>query len=257
MRITVLGCGNSGGVPVIGCDCPVCRSAEPKNKRTRVSILIEINNINILIDTSPDLHQQAIRHDIRRVDAVLYTHDHADHTHGIDELRAFNYMNNKEIPIYGDKATINTLQQRFPYVFLTRPSNIWFRPSLEPRVIAEGAVTPFGLDGVTVTAFEQIHGKNKTLGYRIGNFAYSTDTNKLPETAFDALKELDLWVVDCLRYTEAPTHSHLAQTLEWIRRVKPKRAVLTHLSHDFDYAKLSSELPDGIEPGYDGLTVDI
>lgn len=254
MKVTVLGCGNSSGVPFIGCDCKVCTSKNPKNNRMRVSLFIEVNGVNLLIDSSPDLRQQALRHNIRRVDAVLYTHDHADHTGGVDELRSFNHLENKELPIYGTQETLDTLKQRYSYVFMPRPEKIWYRPALIPHTLKDEDKVE--VKGVPVTIFEQLHGKVKTSGYRIGNFAYSTDTNALPDSAFEALKGVEIWVVDCLRYTTSPSHSHLEQTLGWIDRVKPRLAVLTHMAHDFDYDGLLSELPSGVVPGYDGMVLE-
>jgi phosphoribosyl 1,2-cyclic phosphate phosphodiesterase len=257
MRVTMLGCGFSGGVPLIGCDCAVCTSKNPKNIRKRVSVLVEINNINMLIDTSPDLHQQALDNNIRRVDAVLYTHEHADHTHGIDDLRSYNYLSDKDIPVYSNKITIESLQQRFDYVFSKKTQQAWIRPSLQPTVIPEGDVVQFDVLGVAVTAFKQGHGKSESLGFRIGDFAYSTDVDFIPEKSFEALAGVKVWIVDCLRYVKSYSHSHLEQTLAWIARVKPERAVLTHMSHELDFDALKAELPYGVEPGFDGLTMDI
>ncbi|MFO0388960.1 MAG: MBL fold metallo-hydrolase [Alphaproteobacteria bacterium] len=257
MRVTMLGCGHSGGVPLIGCDCAVCTSKNPKNTRKRVSVLVEVNNINILIDTSPDLHQQALDNGINRVDAVLYTHDHADHTHGIDELRSFNYLSSKEIPVFSDKKTLDVLQQRFAYAFKEKPEYVWFRPSLTPQLVNEEDVVDFEVMGVSVTAFKQGHGKLESLGFRIGDFAYSTDVDFIPEKSFEALVGVKVWIVDCLRETKSHSHSYLEQTLTWIERVKPSRAVLTHMSHEVEYEALKTQLPPHIEPGYDGLTMDI
>ncbi|MDE3059576.1 MAG: MBL fold metallo-hydrolase [Pseudomonadota bacterium] len=257
MRITILGCGSSGGVPLIGCQCSVCVSDNPKNRRSRVSVLVEAEDINLLIDSSPDLRQQALRHDIRRIDAVLYTHDHADHTGGLDDLRSFNYLSNDAIPVYSNDDTIQRIQKRFAYAFLPRPDGtIWYRPCLTPHVIPDGN-QHFTVSGIPVTAFEQRHAKTKTLGYRIGNFSYSTDVNVLPEEAFDALQGTEVWVVDCLRYTKSLSHSDLENTLAWIGRVRPKLAVLTHMAHEFDYDVLSKELPPGVVPGYDGMVIDL
>ncbi len=257
MRITILGCGHSGGVPLIGCDCKICTSKNPKNIRKRVSVLVEVNGLNILIDTSTDLHQQALDNNIKRVDAVLYTHDHADHTHGIDELRSFNYLSGKEIPVFANQITLGVLQQRFTYVFKGKPEYIWFRPSLIAMAIPEGDVVDFDVLGLRVRAFKQGHGKLESLGFRIGDFAYSTDVDFIPERSFEVLAGVKLWVVDCLRYTKSHSHSNLEQTLEWIERVKPGHAVLTHMSHEIDYEELKSQLPPHIEPGYDGLAMDI
>ena len=255
MKVTILGCGASGGVPLIGCDCATCTSTNPKNKRTRVSILIETNGINLLIDSSPDLRQQALRHNIRRIDAVLYTHDHADHTSGLDDLRAFNYLSDEMLPIYGNVATLESIKQRFSYAFLPKPS-FWFRPGLIAHPLADKPLQEFEVSGVRVMAFEQLHGKGKTLGYRIGNIAYSTDTDVLPEAAFAALQGVDIWIVDCLRYTKSPSHSNLENTLQWIAKIKPRLAVLTHMGHELEYDYLSKELPGGVVPGYDGMVLE-
>jgi phosphoribosyl 1,2-cyclic phosphate phosphodiesterase len=256
MRVTLLGCGSSGGVPLVGCQCKICLSGNPRNNRTRVSALVVDKGLNLLIDTSPDLRQQALRHDIRRIDAVLYTHEHADHTHGIDELRSFNYLAGGTIPVYGSSRTMDLIHHNFSYVFQPKPENIWFRPSLEAHVIGE-PVDNFSIGEVAITAFEQGHGKVKTTGYRFGNFAYSTDVDVLPESAFGALKGVEVWVVDCLRYTKSHSHSNLALTLEWITRVKPKLAILTHMAHEFDYDTLAAELPTGVVPGYDGMVLEL
>jgi phosphoribosyl 1,2-cyclic phosphate phosphodiesterase len=258
MKIIMLGCGSSSGVPMIGCDCKVCRSDNPKNKRTRVSCYIEEEGANLLIDTSPDLRQQALRHDIRRVDGVLYTHDHADHTHGIDDLRSFNYLSGKSLAVYSNASTLAVLKQRFGYAFMGKPENVWSRPSFMPQPLPETAIHEFTACGIKVTAFEQGHGKIKTLGYRIGKFAYSTDTDTLSDTAFEALKGVEVWMVDCIRYSsKSYGHAHLEKTLEWIQKVKPKQAILTHMSHDFDYDTLKSELPPGVVPGYDGMVINL
>jgi phosphoribosyl 1,2-cyclic phosphate phosphodiesterase len=257
MKITILGCGSSGGVPLIGCSCAVCTSRNPKNNRTRVSLYIEINDIKLLVDTSPDLRQQALREGIKRVDAVLYTHDHADHTHGIDDLRSFNYLANASIPLYGDVHTMRALTQRYAYAFGPAPEKIWMKPSLTAHNLSSAAIHEFNVKNTRITAFEQLHGKFKTLGYRIGDFAYSTDTNELPATAFEALRGVKVWVVDCLRYTPSPVHANLEKSLEWIGRVKPEKAILTHMAHELDYEKLSKELPAGIEPAYDGMVIEL
>jgi phosphoribosyl 1,2-cyclic phosphate phosphodiesterase len=256
MKITVLGSGSSGGVPLIGCTCAVCTSSNPKNVRKRVSLYIEINDLKLLVDTSPDLRQQALMYGVTRVDAVLYTHDHADHTHGIDDLRSFNYLANKSIPLYGDAHTMDALAKKYVYAF-GAPEKIWARPSLTAHSLPAAAIQAFTIENTSITAFEQLHGRFKSVGYRIGDFAYSTDTNELPETAFEALRGVDTWVVDCLRYTPSPVHANLEKTLEWIGRVKPRRAILTHMAHEFDYDTLRKELPARVEPAYDGMVIEL
>lgn len=257
MRVRILGCGASAGVPMVGCSCLVCTSGDPKNKRTRVSILIEKGDRRILVDTSPDLRQQCLSYNINKIDAVLYTHDHADHTHGIDDVRSFNYTGGAPISAWGDEQTLQTMKQRFAYVFKPPVTEFgWFRPALIPELI-----TPykcFSIGGIEVMPFEQLHGgEKKTLGLRFGDFAYSTDVKAIPDKSFELLKGVKVWVVDCLKYTPVPTHAHLALTLEWIERVQPEKAYLTHMSHDFEYERLKAELPPNVEPAYDGLIIDI
>lgn len=254
MRVVLLGSGSSAGVPEVGCTCHVCSERNPKNQRTRASVFVEINGKHILVDSSPDLRQQALREGIARIDAVLYTHDHADHTAGVDDLRAFNVRANAPIPVFGNRATLDILQNRFSYAFLPKPERAWYRPCLIPHVLPDEPVFTFSAMGEMITAFEQVHGQVKTFGYRFGSFAYSTDTDQLPESAFQALEGVDTWMVDCLRYTPSYTHSNLERTLGWIARVRPRVAVLTHMAHDFDYQTLLSELPHGVVPGFDGMT---
>ena len=255
LEVTILGCGSSSGVPLIGCDCATCSSPNPKNKRSRVSVLLKAQGKQLLIDSSPDLRQQALANNIRHLDAVLYTHDHADHVQGLDDLRSFNYLRGDSLPIHADAPTLKSLTERFGYAFLPKPENIWFRPSLIPHTIPEGEVVQFSAEGVAFTAFHQRHGRGYTLGFRHGDFAYSTDTDGLDGFAFEALAGVRLWVVDCLRYTASHSHSRLEQTLEWISKVKPELAILTHMGHELEYEQLLAELPDGVVPGYDGMMV--
>lgn len=188
MRVTILGSGGSTGVPVIGCNCPVCTSDDPKNNRTRVSILLEANGKNILIDTSPDLRNQALRFGVNHLDAVVYTHGHADHVNGMDDLRAYNFITQKPMPIYADSKTLEQLKAQFSYIFLPSTAPIWYRPAVEPHLIATDPLRPFEVCGVEFTPFLQLHGKGTSLGFRIGNFAYSTDVNGLPPESMEALQ---------------------------------------------------------------------
>jgi len=257
MKVTVLGCGGSGGVPLINGNWGDCNPANPRNRRRRVSVLVEQGGTTILIDTSPDLRQQFLDAGVTRLDAVLYTHDHADHCHGIDELRAFGHdRDGKPIPAYGTKETLRVLRQRFGYVFrqAKQGSSILYRPLLEPRVL-DG---PFTIAGIPIVPFEQDHGLGTyTTGFRLGRMAYSTDVVGLNDAAFAVLADLDLWIVDCLRYEPHLTHAHFDRTMAWIDYVRPKRAILTHLNHTLDYDDLASRCPAGVEPGYDGLTAEI
>jgi phosphoribosyl 1,2-cyclic phosphate phosphodiesterase len=255
ITITILGCGASGGVPLIGCQCGTCQSTDPRNKRLRSSVLIGDGATSLLIDTSPDLRVQSLRHDISRVDAVLLTHPHADHLHGIDDVKGFNFHSGKAIPCYGASETLHLVRERFPYVIaevsgvgVVRFGN---RPALLPKIIEPYQSVEIG--GLSILPLLQLHGKMPTLGVRVGNIAYSTDVNNLPEKTLQALESLDVWVVDCLQREPAHTHAHLAMTLEWIERLKPKLAILTHMSHVFDYQSLKRELPPHVVPAYDGL----
>ena len=254
MRVTVLGCGGSGGVPLIGGRWGACDPADSRNRRRRVSLLVEQAGTTILVDTSPDLRAQLLDADVRRIDAVLWTHAHADHVHGIDDLRAVNRLMRRMIDVHADAETLASLQMRFGYAFGPPSGGAGFyKPCLEPHVI-DG---PFTVGAVRVVPFAQDHGFSTTLGFRFGPVAYSTDVVTLSEEAFALLDGIDLWIVDCLRYAPHPTHSHLEQTLAWIARVRPKRAVLTHMDPDLDYATLAAQLPPGVEPGHDGLVVEM
>lgn len=264
MKLTILGCGGSGGVPVagreVGGSWGQADPANPKNRRLRVSVLIEGDaradggRDRILIDTSPDLRQQILANDITALDAVLFTHAHADHCHGLDELRGIVYAQRQPIPAYMDAATRAALTTRFAYAFTSsrEPDNLY--PALLDDGLVEGSLQ---IGTIPVTAFHQQHGKDTSLGFRCGDIAYSTDAKGLDEQAFAALAGVKVWVVDCLRDDPHPTHSHVAQTLEWIDRVKPERAILTHMNERLDYDELLGRCPPGVEPGYDGLTIEI
>jgi phosphoribosyl 1,2-cyclic phosphate phosphodiesterase len=253
MKVRILGCGASGGVPRLGGVWGACDPADKRNRRRRASILIEDGTTALLIDTSPDMREQLLDAGTRRLDAVLFTHAHADHLHGIDDLRSVNRMMRAPLPVYADAQTLATIAERFDYVFRPLAEGAsFYKPTLIPHTI-DGEFT---VAGIKVVPFVQDHGFSTTLGFRIGAMAYSTDAVDLDETAFAALAGIDLWIVDCLRYEPHPTHSDLAKTLSWIERVKPRRAVLTHMDVQLDYATLSRELPPGVEPAYDGLTLE-
>lgn len=256
MRITMLGCGGSAGVPLIGCHCAVCKSENPKNRRTRVSIVVEDKNTRLLVDTSPDLREQALATGLKTVDAILISHAHADHLHGIDDIRSFNYIKNSSIDLYAEKNDLDEIKQRFGYIFRPPvPERGWFRASAVGHAIKANQVMTIGT--IPVIAFKQVHGATQTLGFRFGNMAYSTDVNDFPEESFHILKGIDTWIIDCLRYDPAPSHAHLELTLEWIKRIKPRRAILTHMAHELEYETLKKELPKGVEPGYDGMVIEV
>jgi phosphoribosyl 1,2-cyclic phosphate phosphodiesterase len=262
MKVTILGCGGSGGVPLAarepGGFWGACDPANPKNRRRRVSILVEEGATALLVDTSPDLRLQILDHAITRLDAVLFTHAHGDHCHGIDDLRALSYSQGGPIDAFMDATTRDRLTRRFGYIFASaRNPDSLYPPLLTDRTVdvSEG---PFRVGVIDVVPFVQGHGPGETtLGYRFGPAAYSTDLVSLDEAAFAALAGVKLWVVDCLRFRPHPTHTHFDQTMEWIARVKPARAILTHMNHEVDYAELAARCPPGVEPGYDGLVVEV
>ena len=254
IEITILGCGSSGGVPLIGNIWGPCDPKDSRNIRRRVSILVKIKGVMFLVDTSPDLRMQMLDAEVKNIDAVLYTHSHADHVHGIDDLRAFCWKrkDNRPIPIYGDDYTINQLTTRFNYAFQRNLGPAI--PSLEANKVSIGDNI---IEGINIQAIKQMHGKGYSLGYRFDNVAYSTDVNHLPEESFEQLKNLDLWIVDCVRYEPHYSHSHFDQTIEWINRLKPKKAILTHMGHWLDYNELKSKCPENVEPGIDGMVIKI
>lgn len=260
MKITILGCGSSAGVPMIGCRCAVCTSPNPKNRRTRASILVEKGDTVLLVDVSPDLRQQALACNITQVDAIMFTHAHADHCHGIDDLRSFNYHKNQLISVYSDSETLSEIARRFDYAFKPpTPEYGWFRPALEPQIIEVNPYNPVIIShDLKIIPFLQHHGKHgTTIGIRIDDFVYSTDVNRFPEESLQALENIECWVVDCLRYDPAPTHAHLDLTLSWIEQFKPKRAVLTHLGHEMEYEALNTQTPPHVEAAYDGMVITL
>ncbi len=259
MKITILGCGTSSGVPRIGGpdgagDWGDCDPKNPKNRRRRVSLLVEHGDTRLLIDTGPDLREQLLGARVAKLDAVFLTHDHADHAHGIDDLRQVFYAMHKRVECYASPATWSVLKRRFDYVF----EGTEFYPPTCKAIALDGAVQ---IGDMVVTPFQQNHGNIDSTGFRIETagraIAYSTDVKALDSRVAAALAGLDLWVVDALRRSPHPTHSHLAQTLGWIEHYQPKHAVLTHMDQSMDYVSLSKELPNGVEPGYDGMVIDV
>jgi phosphoribosyl 1,2-cyclic phosphate phosphodiesterase len=256
MKVTILGCGPSPGVPYIGNDWGDCDPADPRNRRRRASILVQDLGATVLVDASPDMRAQLLDAGVSKLDALLFTHAHADHCHGIDEVRAVNRATGQSLAIYASAATMAEIRERFSYIF--RPQDpaagaFFYKPSLLPHEIAGD----FEAAGIPVTSFVQEHGFTKSLGFRFGRLAYSTDVVSLNEAGFAALAGVETWIVDCYRRDPHPTHSHLAQTLEWIARVKPRRAILTHMDRQLDYETLRRELPAGVEPAYDGLVIEV
>ncbi len=267
LEVTILGSGSSGGVPRLGGadgrgDWGACDPANPKNRRRRCSILVRRKSASgetaVLIDTAPDMREQLLDAHCGKLDAILITHAHADQTHGLDDVRAIAYAGRKRIDLYADRKTLDNLALGFGYVFRT-PADSLYPPIVTPHEIAP--LEPFAVAGeggaIPVLPFWQEHGNFGSLGFRLGPLAYSSDVSAMPDDSFAALEGIECWIVDALRYTPHPTHAHVALALEWIARVKPKRAVLTNLHVDLDYETLKRELPPGVEPAYDGMVVEL
>ncbi|MBI2719765.1 MAG: MBL fold metallo-hydrolase [Rhizobiales bacterium] len=262
VTLTILGCGSSGGVPRIGGDWGRCDPAEPKNRRRRCSVLLTkgaaASTTRVLIDTSPDMREQMLEAKVGDLDGVLYTHEHADHTHGIDELRGYFLRRRARIPVWADEPTGHMLMSRFSYCFYTAPGSD-YPPILHlNRLVAGHKVAVGGAGGeIEALPIRLHHGTIEALGFRIGSTAYSPDLNGIPDESLPLLEGLDLWIVDALKRTPHPSHLSLPETLRWIERLAPKRAIITNMHLDMDYATLRRELPANIEPAYDGLTLQI
>ena len=258
IRVTILGCGSSGGVPRLGGHWGDCDPDNPRNRRRRCSVLVERagpdGTTSVLIDTSPDLRSQLLDTGTGRLDGVVYTHSHADHVHGIDDLRMIVFNMRARVPVWADGDTQNALLSRFGYAFI-QPEGSPYPPILDLKSISG----PFEIDGpggpIPFVPFEVNHGAIDALGFRIGDLAYLPDVAKIPEDAWTHLQDLDVWIVDALRRSPHPTHSHLENTLEWIAQQAPKRAVLTNMHIDLDYATVEAETPDHITPAYDGMVI--
>jgi phosphoribosyl 1,2-cyclic phosphate phosphodiesterase len=258
-ELTILGCGTSTGVPLLFCDCKVCRSRNPKNYRLRASVWLQAGGKSILIDTSTDLRQQALRHRIPRVDAILYTHPHADHVSGIDEMRAFNYIQKERVPAYGNAWTCEELRSRFPYIFAPADKiEGGGIPLLDLRLF-DGNSSKIEVAGLEIIPVPLAHGSQECIGYRYGSLAYVTDCSSIPEASLKRLEDLDTLVLDCLRIAPHGTHFNLEQSLAIVERLKAKRTVFTHLGHDFDYdawcgtKRKRGKLPANVTLAYDGM----
>ncbi|MEM8688206.1 MAG: MBL fold metallo-hydrolase [Pseudomonadota bacterium] len=262
LKARILGCGSSGGVPRIGNNWGACDPSNPRNRRTRCSLLLTRTGgagiTSVLIDTSPDLREQLIAAECGQVDSVIYTHDHADQCHGIDDLRALALIQRSRVPIWADMATRQTLTERFGYCFQA-PEGSPYPPILEMNAMEVPSPVIVSGEGGTITAqpFRVVHGATPTLGFRIGGLAYTPDLNTIRDEDLGALDDLDCWIVDALRRTPHPTHFSLDDALSWIERVKPKRAVVTNMHVDLDYETLCKELPAHVVPAYDGLEIEI
>lgn len=236
-------------------DWGACDPTEPRNRRSRSSIVLEANDTTLLVDTSPDLRTQLLANAIARVDAVLYTHPHADHVVGLDDLRILNRIAGRPLEVFGTRATLSEIEQRFAYAFLPWEPPGFFRPVLQPRVVTPGEKVRIG--GIDLLPIDQDHGFSRSLGFRVGAFAYSTDVVTLGEEAFRLLAGLDTWVVGCFQRREHHTHAWLQRVLAWIARLRPRRAVLTHMGYDMDWGWLSAHLPPGVEPACDGMVITL
>ncbi len=259
-RFTILGCGSSGGVPRLGGHWGDCDPANPRNTRRRCSMLVErltgAGTTRVLIDTSPDLRQQLLDAGIGQLDGVVWTHGHADHTHGLDDLRMIVFNTRERLRVWADGDTQNDLFSRFGYAFV-QPEGSPYPPILQMHTI-DG---PFAVDGaggpVALTPFKVNHGSIDALGFRIGGLAYLPDVAQIPDAAWPALDGLEVWVLDALRRTPHPTHAHLERSLEWIARAAPKRAILTNMHVDLDYDTVAAETPAHVTPAHDGLVIDL
>ncbi len=252
MKVTILGCGTSGGVPRIGNEWGACDPNEPKNRRRRCSILVENEGTKVLIDTSPDIREQLLDAGVTDLDGVVWTHEHADQCHGIDELRVLTIRNRRRMEVWGDDATLSVLKRRFDYCFEQLPGSPY------PAILQDHLITgEFSVGNIDFIPFEQDHGAIHSLGFRMGKIGYSNDLVNLDDHGFEILEGVDTWIVDAMRYKPHPTHVNLETALKWIERLKPRRAILTNMHVDLDYQTLIKELPEGVEPAYDGMEINV
>lgn len=252
MNVTFLGTGTSTGVPVPTCTCDVCRSSDPKDARLRPSVLLRWDGATVLVDTSTDLRQQVLRLGLMALDAVVYTHAHADHVFGLDELRMFNWRRGGAIPVYGSAATLAALRRTFWYAFEDVQAG-----GGKPLLDLHEVQGPFPLLGRTVVPVPLQHGELPIFGYRIGRFAYLTDVSTIPDASYPLLRDLEVLVLSALRHRPHPTHMHLARALEEAARIGAARTLFTHIAHEISHAAVSGSLPKGIELAYDGLTLEV
>ena len=257
MKVTILGCGSAAGIPSVALGWGQADPNNPRNRRLRSSILVEDGPTSILVDSGPDLREQMLSAGIRRLDAIVYTHAHADHLHGIDELREITRLIKGPLPAYADPDTLAKIENRFGYVFEGIPEGRpFFRPWLVPHVITPGA--RFTVGGISVLPFLQDHGLGmSTIGFRFGDIVYSTDVVELPEASKPYISGVKVWILDVLGDHPYPTHVHLEKALRWIEELKPQRVITTHMGNTIDYDDLRQRLPPGAEPGFDGMVIEI
>ena len=262
LSFTILGCGSSGGVPRVGQGWGACDPANPKNRRRRCSLLVEksagARRTTVLVDTSPDLREQLLDADVHRLDGVIFTHEHADHTHGIDDLRPLAIVQRQRIDTYLDARTSEFLHHRFGYCFKT-PEGSEYPPILQEHRIESGKLVKIEGEGGAIEALpiEHAHGNASALGLRFGGLAYSPDTSGIPDKSLAALEGLDVWIIDALRQRPHPSHFTVEEALGWIARLRPRRAILTNLHTDLDYETLRHTLPPRVEPAYDGMRIEV
>ena len=252
MRITFLGTGTSQGVPIINCDCAVCRSDDPRNKRMRCSVMIETKGKHLLIDTSMDMRNQFLKFPFPKIDAVLFTHAHADHIFGLDELRRFNYLQKQIIPVYGNTQTIEHIRSIFRYAF-TAPDFVPGIPNISAHIVEDA----FRIDDVAIRPIPLLHGDDEIFGFRIGRFAYCTDVSRIPESSYDLLGDLDVLVLDALRERKHPKHFSLSEAVTEAQKIGAKQTYFTHMSHILDHKRHGALLPKNCAFAYDGLVLHL
>lgn len=257
MRLTLLGTGTSFGVPQIGCECAVCRSTDPRDRRTRAGAIVDVNGATILIDTPPELRLQLIAAGFSNVDAVLYTHEHADHINGIDDLRMFSVRRRRPLPVFGPAETLDRIRSSFSYIFddAARLYEGTSKPSLEMHALEPGR--PVLVAGTEVLPLSFRHGHLRVFGYRLGRLAYITDVKSIPEAERECLRGLDVLVLNALWWRPHPTHMSIDEAIEAAQAIGARRTYLTHLTHETGHADLAARLPQGVLPAHDGLTVEV
>ncbi len=251
MKITFLGTGTSIGVPRIGCSCPVCTSEDPKNKRLRCALHLKHEDYSLLVDTGPDLRTQALRYQIDHIDCVFFTHGHADHLHGLDDVRCYCFDRDGPLPCYANQRTIERIEHVFDYAFDQNA------PSTTPQIVLHPIEGPFSVCGLEIEPLTVYHGRAPVLPSRIGDFAYVTDTNHIPDEAMQRLHDLDILVLDGLRHKAHPTHFNIEQALAIVEKLQPAQTYLTHMAHDLDHHQTNTELPQDVELAYDGLVLEV